>query len=362
MPKFSMKDGSGSFTLRYVIEDRDRHGNVRIYLRKPGQGKIRLHAEPGTQEFIQEYRDAFNGLIRPKSAKPLTNSAATNSFKWLCEQYFCSAEYMQLAPRTRHVRRLILEGICRQHGAKPYDLMEPRHVRKIRDTKASAPEAANALVKALRQVFNFAIEYELANSNPARDVPYLQSKGDGFHSWSVDEVAQFEAHHPIGSKARLALALLLYTGQRRSDVVRMGPQHVKDGYLNFTQEKNKARKPVKLSLPILPELQHVLDQTDTGHLSFLVTQHGRPFTANGFGNWFRKQCDAAGLKHCSAHGLRKAGAAIAAENGATERQLMAMFGWSTLKEASRYTRSARQKILATAGMQHLSRHQNEPKG
>ena len=123
-----------------------------------------------------------------------------------------------------------------------------------------------------------------------------------------------------------------------------------------------ARKPVKLSLPILPELQHVLDQTDTGHLSFLVTQHGRPFTANGFGNWFRKQCDAAGLKHCSAHGLRKAGAAIAAENGATERQLMAMFGWSTLKEASRYTRSARQKILATAGMQHLSRHQNVPKG
>ena len=115
-------------------------------------------------------------------------------------------------------------------------------------------------------------------------------------------------------------------------------------------------------LPIELAGPKVAAELETSHLSFLVTQHERPFTANGFGNWLRKQCDAEGLKHCSAHGLQKAGAAIAAENGTTERQLMAMFGWSTLKEASRYTRSARQKILATAGMQHLSRLRNEPKG
>ncbi len=73
----------------------------------------------------------------------------------------------------------------------------------------------------------------------------------------------------------------------------------------------------------------------TGNLAILVTTFGKPFTSNGFGNWFRKQCDEAGLKHSSAHGLRKAGAALAAENGATERQLMAIFGWTTMKEASR---------------------------
>lgn len=136
--------------------------------------------------------------------------------------------------------------------------------------------------------------------------------------------------------------MLLYTGQRRSDIVRLGPKHVKEGWLSFTQAKNRARKPVALSIPVLPELQAIIDQTSTGNLAFLTTAFGKPFTTNGFGNWFRKRCDEAGLPNCSAHGLRKAGAAPAAENGPTERQLMAIFGWPTMKEASRYTRAARQ--------------------
>ncbi|MFO7804199.1 MAG: tyrosine-type recombinase/integrase, partial [Paracoccaceae bacterium] len=115
-----------------------------------------------------------------------------------------------------------------------------------------------------------------------------------------------------------------------------------------------------LSIPVLPELKVVIAATPTGNLAFLVTAFGKPFTSNGFGNWFRKQCDAAGLKHCSAHGLRKAGAALAAENGATERQLMAIFGWTTMKEASRYTRAARQKVLAASGMKLLSREGGGP--
>ncbi|MFP7571047.1 tyrosine-type recombinase/integrase [Marivita sp. S2033] len=151
-----------------------------------------------------------------------------------------------------------------------------------------------------------------------------------------------------------------YTGQRRSDIVRLGPQHIKDGWITLTQAKNRDRKPVTLSIPVLPELRAVLDATPTGNLAFLVTAFGKPFTSNGFGNWFRKQCDEAGLKHCSAHGLRKAGAALAAENGATERQLMAIFGWATMKEASRYTRAARQKVLAASGMKLLSRGGDGP--
>jgi integrase len=352
-----MKDGSGIFRPKYVVEDTDRHGNVRIYLRKPGQPKVRLHADPGTQAFLDEYRTA---LLREVIAEPcaaIERRGNRGTFKWLCEQYYASAEYKRLGSRTQYVRRRILDAISEQHGSKPFPLLEPRHVRRMRDEKAETPEAANAIVKALRQVFGFAVEYELATRNPARDVPYLRSGSDGFHSWTMEEVAQFEAHHPVGSKARLALALLLYTGQRRYDVVRLGPQHIKEGWLSFTQVKNSSRKPVTLSIPVLPELKAVIDVTPTGNLAFLITAFGKPFTANGFGNWFRKQCDAAELKHCSAHGLRKAGAALAAENGATERQLMAIFGWSTMKEASRYTRAARQKVLAASGMKHLSRDQ-----
>jgi integrase len=201
-------------------------------------------------------------------------------------------------------------------------------------------------------VFKWGVKKKLAPSNPARDVEYFKSGSTGFHTWSREEVKQFEERHPVGSKARLALALLLFTGQRRSDIIRFGKQHVKGGKLRFTQHKGRNRKPKRLTLPILPTLQRVIDGTACGDLTFLVNDWGRPFTDAGFGNKFRDWCNQAELQHCSAHGLRKAGATIAANNGATSRQLMAIFGWDTLKEAERYTRNADQQRLAESAM-HL---------
>lgn len=239
--------------------------------------------------------------------------------------------------------------------------MQPRHVRELRDEKLDLPEAANARVKALRRLFAWAIEYDLASGNPAADVAYLSGSGEGFHTWTVDEVSQFEAHHPIGSKARLALALLLYTGVRRSDVVKLGRQMERDGALHFTEKKGadsralgrkKSTVPKRRVLPILPALRAVIDATPSGTLTFLVTSFAQPFTAAGFGNKFRVWCNAAGLPHCSAHGLRKAGATIAAENGATAHQLMALFGWTTIRQAEGYTQKANRERLASEAV-HL---------
>jgi integrase len=117
-------------------------------------------------------------------------------------------------------------------------------------------------------------------------------------------------------------------------------------WIAFTQHKNRNKSPVTLTIRVLPELEHLLAEGPTGALSFLETQFGKPFTANGFGDWFRRRCNEAGLPHCSAHGLRKAGATIAADNGATAHQLMAIFGWTTLKQAELYTKKADQKRLA----------------
>ncbi len=148
-----------------------------------------------------------------------------------------------------------------------------------------------------------------------------------FHTWTIDEVHQFEHKHPIGSKARLALALLLYTGVRRSEVVELGRQMERGGAPHISEKKGansralgrkKSAAPKWHVLPILPALRAVIDATPSGTLAFLVTSFGQPFTAAGFGNKFRAWCNEAGLQHCSAHGLRKAGATIAAENGATE--------------------------------------------
>ena len=176
-----------------------------------------------------------------------------------------------------------------------------------------------------------------------------------FHSWTQEEIAKFEERHPIGSKARLALALLMFTGVRRSDVVKFGSKLVKDEALTFMPEKTSKSTAKVLNLPVLPNLRQVIDASPTGSEAYLETERGIPFTANGFGNWFRDRCDEAGLKHCSAHGLRKAGADIAAENGATEAQMMAIFGWSTAAMAAHYHKKASSEEAGGRGDAHAAR-------
>jgi integrase len=344
--------------LRYIHEDVDRHGNVRIYFWRKGQRKVRIRARSGTAEFEAAYRAALaqseaGSLSGPADAKG--GHPAPGTYRWLCVQYFGSPEFRRLDPRTQWTRRGILESTFNEPiapGAKelfadfPLARMTAKAVRVLRDRKAGLPEAANNRLKSVRRVFAWAMDNEHVTANPARDVPYVRTGTQGHHTWTLSEVEQYEQRHPVGSKARLALALLMYTGTRRSDVVLLGRQHVRNGWLKFTQQKNRNRRPVVIELPILPALQTVISASPTGDLTYLVTEHGKPYTAAGFGNWFRDRCNDAGLSHCSAHGLRKAGATIAAENGATTHQLMAIFGWLTIKEAERYTQAAQRKRMA----------------
>jgi integrase len=209
------------------------------------------------------------------------------------------------------------------------------------------------MVKALRQVFTFAVGNDMQTAT-LPTVPYLVRKGDGIHSWTVEEIEQFEARHPIGTKARLALALMLYTGQRRSDAVLFGEGMIRNEWITFTQVKNAKRKPINLQLPILPALRSIIDASPCGKDTFLVTELDKLFTTNGFGNWFRKRCDEAGLPYCSAHGLSKATASRLADLGASENEIRAITGHTTSNEVVRYTRAANQKLLATKAGERLS--------
>jgi integrase len=351
----------------YVCKDRDRHGNVRFYFRRKGHKKVRIRGTPGTAEFQAAYDAAKSETDRRKALRPPADPGPKpGTLRWLCVRYFGSTDFKQLDPSTQTVRRRVLDHICNEPIAPgmtetyadfPLSRLTAKAVRVLRDRKDGLPEAANVRIKAIRRLFTWAMEDEVpgVTSNPARDVKYLRGRQGGHHSWTVDEVEQYEKRHPVGTTARLALALLLYTGQRRSDVVLFGKQHVRNGWLRFTQHKNRNRKPITLDLPILPALQEIIDASRTGDLTFLVTEYGQPFTANGFGNKMRQWCDEAELPECTAHGLRKAGATIAAENGATAHQLMSIFGWLTLKEAERYTRAAEQKRLAAGAMRLLER-------
>jgi integrase len=190
--------------------------------------------------------------------------------------------------------------------------------------------------------------------DPTQGVKGVRPKSKlGFHRWTEAEIAQFEARHAIGSKARLALALGLYTGQARQDVVAMGPQHIENEVLYWTRGKTEGSTAMELAIPLHPDLRAIIDATPSGHLSLLITELGAPFTAAGFGNWFREQCDMANLRHCSFHGLRKAASVRLAEAGCTPHEIAAITGHASLKEIVRYTQTADRKRLAVAAMEKV---------
>jgi len=361
------KMGMVAIKYPYLYRDFDRHGNERYYFWRKGQRKIRVRELPGTEEFTARYHELLQASESDKFNPPPGGRAKAlipDTWQWLCVQYFRSEKFQGLEPSTQTNKRRMLEATFDEpispeasetFAAFPLIRMKAKAIRVLRNRKASRAEAANGRLKAIRAVFAWAIEEELISSNPAREVARIRTDSSGYHSWTMEEVEKFERHHAVGSKARLALAILLYTGVRRSDLVRLGRQHVQDGWLHFQQYKNRNRHPVDMQIPILPELQRIIDASPTGDLTFLVTDYGQPFTPAGFSNRFRQWCNQAGLPHCTAHGLRKAAAAIAAENGATEHQLMSIFGWQTIKEAERYTKVARRKKMAGDAMPLLRR-------
>ncbi len=231
------------------------------------------------------------------------------------------------------------------------------HVRKIRDLKAETPEAANHRLKQISALYAWAIKSDLATANPAEKVEKLSGRSDGFYTWSEEDVETFEAYWPIGSRPRLAMSMMLYLGVRRSDAIVIGKKHEsRDGhFVSFVQFKGRKKSGKLLTLPVLPVLRAILDASELGAESWLETAYSKPYTNAGFGNAFKDWCREAGLPQCTAHGLRKAGAVRAAEAGASEHELMAMFGWEDADMARVYTRKAAQKRLAQSGAAKLLR-------
>ncbi|WP_246767672.1 tyrosine-type recombinase/integrase [Bradyrhizobium sp. CCBAU 53340] len=339
--------------LKYICEDVDRHGNVRCYVRAPGKRKVRIRALPGTPEFMDEYQAA----IATAAEAPLrqADAAKKGSFRYLCIRYYGSSAYKALDISTRNWQRRALDEIAGEHGAKPIAMMQPRHVRRMRDAKATTPAAANQLVKALRALFSWANEAEETTVNPTVGVKKLKYRSEGHHTWTDEEIQQYYVRHPLGTKARLALDLLRYTTGRREDAPRLGRQHTRDGRVRFRQAKNEHRNPIDIDMPLHPALAESIAAAKVGtNMTFLLTEFGKPFTANGFGNKFKDWCRQADLPHCSAHGIRKATSTALAEAGATPHEIMAITGHQTLEEVERYTRAASRKKTADKAMAKLA--------
>lgn len=338
--------------LKYLSRDYDRHGNLRIYVRAPGQKKIRIRAKEGTPDFYTEYAAALAGSADEKGfLRPCTKAGSIGG---LIFHYRQSGTFKALDDSTRGVRVRILDRLAQKAGEIDAERLEARHVKKWRDAP-EGPEAGNSIVKVLRQVLAVAVEDGLLSRNVAMDVKYRKSKPGGFTPWAIEDVQAFVKRHPPGTMAHKALCLFLFTGQRLSDIRRMGPQHECEGKLVFTQHKGRNHSPKKLKITIISPLRAALDATPSNHLAYITSTRGLPFGSDkSFGNRFSKWCREAGIEGKSAHGIRKGLGDILASIGLTAHQIMAILGHSSLKEAERYTRQADRDRLASEGMALLA--------
>jgi integrase len=350
---------------KYCGWNTDReNGKRRVRFRKDGFSTY-LTGTPWSEEFMRHYAAALDGV----KAQP-TNVGASRTVAGTVDALIVSyldpgstSPFKTGAQETQRTRRNILENFRKEYGALPLYrisgdkrvmLLTREHMQRIVNSKAGTPFAQRNFLNTVRSMFQWAMKEGRIPDDPTLGVTREKVKTTGYRTWSEAEIERFEGSHPIGTKARLAFALLLYTGQRRGDVVKLGRQHIQGEVLTVDQGKTGGGEEAHLEIPVHPKLREIIEATPTvGVKTFLVTHFGKPYTPPGFGNWFRELCNAAGCAEVSAHGLRKATARRLAEIGCSANQIAAITGQASLSEVQRYTKAADRKRMAREAMAKL---------
>ena len=334
----------------HLHREESRHGVTTWYVRRGHGPRLRIRAAFGTPEFEAEYRAALDGTPVEHIKK-----AAVGTLQWLWERYRETTTWTALSLATRRQRENIMRGVLGLSGHESAAAIKRQHVVAGRDRRAATPAQARHFLDVMRGLFRWALDAGHVKADPTLGIKNPpKAKGDGFPAWTEDDVDRYEARWPLGTKERVWLGVLLYTGLRRGDAVRVGCQHIRDGVVTLRTEKTG----IIVTVPLLPALDEILRAGPCGDLAFICGENGCPLTKESFGNFFRDACNAAGVEK-SAHGVRKIGATRAANNGATVAELEAIFGWEGGRMASLYTRAADRVRLAKSAMAKLDRTQSE---
>ena len=213
-----------------------------------------------------------------------------------------------------------------------------------------APHSARTLLKSLRSFMRWCVERKLMRSDPTLGIRLKVPTSDGFATWTEDEIAAFEACHAVGTRARLAFALGLFTAQRRGDVVRIGRQHIRDGVLTVRQAgvgarlvdsgASRAEGDVRGDADWPSHIAHDADRQElpSERLHRAVSPLVR----------CRRSAAALRLPWVAKSRLPQVGG-----SRITACEIAAIPRTQTLKEVERYTKAADQARLARAGMERI---------
>jgi integrase len=307
-----------------------------------------LRAQYGTPEFESEYQAALSG----KSLDGRRSRPESGSLAWLWDQYRQTSAWTQkLNPATRKIHERIMMQVLATSGREPFTSINRKSIVAGREKRSATPAQARKFLDTMRGLFRWALDAEHIKTDPTAGVKNPEKpKNEGFPAWTEDDVEAYQKRWPLGTRQRVWLDVLLYTGLRRGDVVRIGKQHVRNGIATLRTEKGG--ETIEVTLPILAVLQRTLDEGPTGDLTWVCGEGGKPLVKESFGNMFSEAARDAGIKK-SAHGVRKIAATTAANNGATVAELEAIFGWQGGRMAALYTRAADRRRLAMSAITKL---------
>lgn len=315
----------------FVSSFRDRHGKVRYRFRRKGYAPHYFKAPVGTKQFEREYAACLEAE-KPTIGKERVSRGSVSD---VIARYYADTSFQDLAPATQDVYRGVLERFRATFGGDPMARFDAGRIQRLMNGMRSKPHAAARLRKLLIQLFIIARRERIVPNtfDPVRDTRAPKpSESEGYHRWTEDELSTFEATHPLGTKPRLAFALLLYGAQRSADVRLLTHRVVEGGRISINQSKTKT----SVDVPVVEPLRQALEAGPLGTKLLLENKAGEPFTAKGFYNLIKRSCIKAGLPHCSAHGLRKSAARRLREAGCSDEEGMSITGHKTVREYRRY--------------------------
>lgn len=330
----------------HLHRETSRHGRTVWYVRDGKGPRIRIKAEYGTPEFEGAYQDALNGNAPRPAGK-----AAKGSLAWLWMLYRQTTAWTDLSLATRKQRERIMRQVLATGGDQPLSKITARAIQQGIERRKSF--AARHFVDTMRGMFKWAVAAEHVNSDPTAGKAVSKPKTKGFPEWTEEELDQYAARWPLGTRERVMWGVFCFTGLRRGDAARLGKQHIRNGVITIDTEKSQGR--MRVTIPVLPELAEILEAGPLGELAIIASKKGRALRKEVVGNLFKEACVAAGIHGKSAHGIRKAAATRAANNGATVATLEAIFGWEGGQMAALYTKAADRRRLAAEHMDKLSK-------
>jgi site-specific recombinase XerD len=354
---------------------KNRHGNPVWQLRPPkGCASVkqeRIPGRPGDEKFERAYRDACarieaarNGVLGERPVKPGSVAA-------LVARYYSSVRFIRTDEKTKTSYRSTFEPLRKDYGDLKVATLDRRSIESLRAKKLEATiargeegsAAANLWLRHVKMLMKFAIIEGFRKDNPTIGIEALEYDQTGHRTWVEDEIAAYEKQHALGTQARLSLTLMLFTGCRREDAVRLGPSNLRHGsdgkiWLTYTQAKNEQKRPVTVTLPVADELRLAIEAMRVpGLKTFLLNSKGESWNPDGrkFGAWFLRWTREAGLPEgCTPHGLRKAICRRLVRLGLNAHQIMAVTGHKNLAQVQRYCQEFERELAAEQAIAALN--------